>query len=294
MSNSGEQKAPPPQTRKAALLVHYDGTTFSGLQRQQHTSNTIQEKIEESLAKIGGREPGFVACGRTDSGVHATGQVVTVYIPESIPDRKILPALNRYLPPEIRIVRAKTCHPEFNPRFDARMRTYIYRLTDRRDLPPTHRNFVTTIHHRLDPELTVAAARAFVGQWELDKWRSSICQGTRTLLNIDEADAFPPKAESGFSEEPVPYWRLLFRARSFLHHQVRFMTGAVVAVGSGRLPLEDLKSALSRGERPTIVKCEPPNGLCFTHVEFVKERDPFSSDETHESQVESELANDPE
>jgi len=270
--------------RRAALLLEYDGGGYRGLQWQREERNTVQERVEEACAKLGVPEAGFVAAGRTDTGVHAVGQVVAVNLPAKFEERRIGLALNSLLPMDIRVRKAAFCAPDFSPRHDAVMRTYIYRLCAGVPVTPVLRNYVAQKHCRLDPVLTQAAAAAFVGQWELCEWRSSICQAKRTFLTITEASATPP-AEEG-SEELRPYWQFRFRARSFLHHQVRFMVGGVVAVGRGRLSLEELIAALRAGKRPGIVQVEPACGLTFTRVEFAEGKNPFQQhNQSGEAQV---------
>lgn len=259
----------PDQLRPAALLTEYDGTNFHGLQAQENQpGDTIQEALERAAAAIGASDPQFVASGRTDAGVHAIGQVVRMALPAKIEDRRLPLALNAHLPAEIRIRKAATVSPEFNPRFDARQRNYLYRFCEG-DPPPIYRHFVTLVRGALDERLTRAAADCFIGYWELEQWRSSICQSQRTKLHINQCRALPPMLGH-------PYWQLSVCARSFLHNQVRFMAGAVIAAGTGRLPLGELSTALRGGVRPEIIKKEAALGLCFAKVEFEEANDPFS------------------
>jgi len=261
--------------RRVALLVEYDGGAFRGPQRQENTPDTVQAVLESAAKAIGCPVPRFIAAGRTDAGVHAQGQVIVMDIPERLPAHRIALALNAYLSDAVRVRRAVECDPDFNPRLDARGRCYVYRLSAPGAPPPMYRGVVARSIYRLDPELTIAAANSFVGKRELREWRSSYCEGKRTLLTIDDADAWAPRVAEDDSTEPAPWWRIRFRARSFLHHQVRFMVGGIVAVGSGRLGLEELRAALGAGRRPTIVKCEPACGLCFERVEYPHDRNPF-------------------
>ncbi len=261
--------------RRTALLVQYDGTGYQGLQRQAHTQETIQERIEAAVRKLGGEEPRFICAGRTDAGVHATGQVIAVDLPARLEERKIALAMNSLLPADIRVQRARHCGAEFSPRLDATMRSYIYRLATRGAVPPLLRHHVAFHPFLLDEAPAKEAAGAFAGQWELREWRASTCQAKRTFLTISEACAHPPDLGNARLGEDFPYWRFTFRARSFLHHQVRFMVGAIVAVGTGRLALAELKAALAAGTRPAVVKMEEARGLCLAEVEFPPEKDPF-------------------
>lgn len=253
--------------RRVALLVEYDGTDFRGLQIQMQGERTVQGEIERAARQLGADDPDFEAAGRTDTGVHATGQVVAVSLPERLAAERVARSLNALLPDDICIRRAAVCAPDFRPRFDAIGRSYLYRLSAGTPPPPMFRRVVAECHYRLDPELTSAAAAAFRGQREMREWRSSICQATRTFLTIDEAEAQPPGAD--------PWWNIQLRARSFLHHQVRFMVGGIVAVGSGRLPLGELQAALDAGRRPNLAKVEEARGLTLAAVEYPPEKNPF-------------------
>ncbi|MBI1290348.1 tRNA pseudouridine(38-40) synthase TruA [bacterium] len=257
-------------TRRVALIVEYDGTDFRGLQRQPHDEETIQGKIEAAVQRLGAGDVGFVASGRTDAGVHALGQVVAVSIPERLETRRVALALNALLPEDIRIRQVADCPPDFSPRFDAIRRTYHYHFTAMAFPTPLERRFVSRIAMPLDTDLIGPAAESFKGQWELREWRSSICQATRTFLNIDEAEATPPTREHG-------PWRIRFAARSFLHHQVRFMVGGIIAVASGKLTVAELREALAAGVRPKVVAMQSACGLCLAQVDLLRDKDPFAA-----------------
>lgn len=259
-------------TRPFALLLEYDGAAYHGLQRQSHTEATIQTRLEMACAKLGGGETDFAAAGRTDTGVHATGMVVRVRLAETLEPEKATLALNAHLPADIRVRAAVPVSAEFHPRFDAIGRSYVYRLLSRESMPPLQRGFVARTVYTLDEDLMREAAACFAGRFEFREWRSTACQGTRTALTVDLAEAVAPEPDV---PEPRPWWLLRFRARSFLHHQVRFMVGGVVAVASGRLPIGELRDALAAGCRPGIVKCEAAHGLCFTRAYYPAEKDPF-------------------
>lgn len=260
--------------RRLLLRVEYDGTRYHGLQRQDHTTLTIQQAFEDAAGRLGVTDCRFAASGRTDSGVHATGQVIALDLPAGMSLHRVTGAMNALLPADIRVRETAPCPPDFSPRFDARQRTYLYRLCALEPVPPLERHRVAFIKAALDPDRTREAARAFVGRWELDAWRSSICQATRTLLTIDECEALPPRRDERTGEDQ-PWWTIRVRARSFLHHQVRFMAGAVVACGSGKLPIEELRAALAEGRRPVCVTKLPARGLCLLRVDWEPGVDPF-------------------
>lgn len=256
--------------RRMVLLVEYDGSAYQGLQGQKSGVPTIQGAIEAAARQLGSTEVGFQAAGRTDAGVHALGQVVSIHLPQRLETSRAAFALNAVLPHDIRIRQAVDSPPDFHPRFDAIERGYLYRLNAGVPVDPLLRHMVTYTHRRLDEALVLEAAAMFQGRWELAAWRSADCQATRTLLTIDTAAATPP--DPGNRRH---HWEFRFNARSFLHHQVRFMVGALVAVGCGRLNPEELKRALNEGFRPDAVKLEAATGLCLVSVGYPKEKNPF-------------------
>jgi tRNA pseudouridine38-40 synthase len=250
--------------------VEYDGTAFFGLQAQPTGERTVQGEIESAARRLGSESIDFVAAGRTDTGVHALGQVVAISLPERLPIRRVSLSMNAVLPADIRVRQAAECSPDFSPRFDAIRRLYLYRLSARAEPSPLERHMVARTTYRLDPEATTKAASLFVGRWELAAWRSSICQAKRTFLTIEQASAAAP-------DEDFPHWRIQFAARSFLHHQVRLMVGAIVACGAGRLTTDELAQALGKGLRPAQVMMMPACGLCLARVDFPTDRDPFAA-----------------
>lgn len=262
---------------RLALRVEYDGSGFAGLQRQRDGDRTIQGEIERVTRTLGASEDvHFAAAGRTDSGVHALGQVVAVDAPPKLELRRAGRSFNALLPPDVRVREVAEVPAEWSPRFDAAARSYRYLLVAGVPMPPLIRNMAAWTPLAFDRDLAVAAARSFRGRWELGEWRSSICQATRTLLTIDEADAIPPSGSGHFGLA----YEISFRARSFLHHQVRLMVGGVAAVATGKLALAELQSSLAAGKRPQCATNFPACGLTFMRVDFVAGKDPFQSDLT--------------
>lgn len=278
MADSPLKTDPPPlPVRRVALLVEYDGSAFRGLQAQAPPARTIQGEVEAALRTIGARDPGFIASGRTDAGVHATGQVIAANVPVRMEEGAVAKSLNALLPPDIRVRAARDCGGDFSPRFDAIRRHYVYRLCSREPVTPILRHCVAHTSRAMDAARVHAAAEAFHGKWELREWRSSSCQATRTALTIESVRVYPPGGDGpgALIGGGRLYWEIHVSSRSFLHHQVRFMVGALTAVGSGKLTVEELREALATGRRPAIVKVEPARGLTLARVEFKPGRDPF-------------------
>ncbi len=264
---------PPSGLRRVAAIVEYDGSIYEGLQWQP-TSRTIQGEIENAIRSFKVEEPRFRASGRTDSGVHARGQVVAVDMPESLPERSIVGAVNWHLPEDIRFRRAVFCDPAFDPRSDARLRTYRYLLCGGQPLSALMRNRMGRARLRLDLNLMKAGAEAFLGEHEFRAWRSTLCQAKRTRLLIQrfEIDKWRDRA---FHGGDLQTFEITIACRSFLHRMVRFLVGGIVRVGSGELSVDDLKRHLSDETLPPRISPVDACGLSLERVDYVDGRDPF-------------------
>ncbi len=260
--------APPPGGhRRVAAIVEYDGTNFCGFQRQP-TGRTVAGVIEDAAKKLGSLDPWLGCAGRTDAGVHADGQVVAFWMPDSFAERRLKLALNAVLPDDVRVREARTCPADFDPRRDAIQRTYHYRLCSGEPVPPLMRFMVAEHVRPLDTGLLVNAFEVFRGEWEFQEWRAAKCQGTRTRLLIAEASVAPP----GPGERWVTY---TISSRSFLHNMVRFLVGGSIAVAQGKLSVDELRAALAEGKRPSCVVPADACGLTLARVTYPVERDPF-------------------
>lgn len=258
-------------------MVEYDGTDYMGFQRQSH-GPSIAGALEDAARTIGAPSPVAACAGRTDSGVHARGQVVTMDLPQRIEERRIALAMNSVLPAAIRVRRAVLCGNDFDPRRDAVGRVYVYRLCAGTQVPPMFRNAIAHTRHVLSPSLAAEAAACFVGKHEFRAWRSSHCEATRTHLTIRSFHVIPPQPpEESAPLPPRPWFELVVEARSFLHHMVRFLTGGIIAVATGRLSTEELRAALAEGTRPECVVMAEARGLTLEAVQYPPERDPFLS-----------------
>ncbi len=269
MSNS----APPPGLVRVAAIVEYEGTAYEGLQWQA-SGPTIQGEIEKAVRKFGVEEPRFRASGRTDSGVHARGQVVAVDLPASIPGNSIASAVNWHLPADIRFRRAVACDPEFDPRRDARLRTYRYLLCGGQPMPAMMRNRMGRARTRLDIGAMREAAGAFMGEHEFRAWRSTLCQAKRTVLEIRrfDIDVWRDRASH---EGDWQTFEVTVACRSFLHRMVRFLVGGIVRVGCGELPVESLADHLREATLPPRVAPADACGLSLERVDYAEGRNPF-------------------
>ena len=253
-----------------ALLIDYDGTPFNGWQRQAQGQPSVQAAIEEALAKL---EPGphtIAAAGRTDAGVHATGQVAHADLARDWDPFRLSEALNHHLKPApVAILKAARVEDDFHARFSALERRYTFRLITRR-APLTHdRGLAWHIQHPLDLDAMRAGAAHLVGLHDFTTFRSTLCQSKSPVKTLDEItiDSHPT---TGGTEI-----RFHLRARSFLHNQVRSIVGTLERVGAGGWHPDDVRAALAAKDRAACGPVCPPQGLYLTGVSYPS--DPFAA-----------------
>lgn len=265
----------PPALRRFAAVVEYDGSAYEGLQWQT-TGRTIQGEIEAAARKFGVDQCRFRASGRTDAGVHARGQVVALDLPASVPPRNAASAMNWHLPEDIRFRLAVPCADDFDPRGDARLRTYRYLLCGGQPLPALMRTRMGRVRVRLDLDLMRAAAAEFMGEHEFAAWRSTHCQAQRTRLAIQrfDVDLWSDRAPHGADWQT---FQVTVACRSFLHRMVRFLVGGIVRVGCGELAVHALRRHLAAGTLPPRVAPADACGLSLERVDYPADRDPFLS-----------------
>lgn len=245
-----------------ALKIEYHGAPFKGWQRQPGLP-TVQGAIDDAIRKV---EPGFdtiAAAGRTDTGVHATGQVAHADLGRDWDPFRLSEALNYHLKPHpVAIIEAAQVPDDWHARFSAIERRYLFRLVSRR-APLTHENgLVWQINHPLDLGTMQQAAQILVGKHDFTTFRSTMCQAASPVKTLDEArierHANPYGAE----------YRFHFRARSFLHNQIRSFVGSLVQVGSGRWEPAQMQHALDAKDRAACGPVCPPEGLYLSQVGY--------------------------
>ena len=250
-----------------ALRIEYHGGPFRGWQRQAEGA-TVQGAIEAALARLHPDPVTIHAAGRTDTGVHATGQVIHADLPRDWAPERLMGALNHHLRPDP--VAATACArvtEAFHARFSARERRYTYRLLCRRAPPVLEAGLVWHLRHDLDADAMRAGAAHLIGQHDFTSFRASLCQARSPVKTLDEIT---------LTEHPAPGGReirLHLRARSFLHNQVRSIAGTLERVGAGAWPPARVAEALAARDRAECGPVAPPQGLCLIDVGYPA--DPF-------------------
>ncbi len=240
------------------LVVEYDGGPYRGFQAQQgHPS--VQASLERVIAAFSGEAASLNAAGRTDTGVHAQGQVVHFDLARAWPARTVAEAMNAHLADEpIAVLAAMEAAPDFHARFSAKGRRYLYRVLNRRAPAALDRGRVWRVKAPLDASAMHAAAQALVGHHDFTTFRDAACQSRSPMKTLDEARVWREGEEV----------RLAFASRSFLHRQVRSMTGSLVEVGAGRWSGGDLLAALQAKDRKACGPVAPAEGLCLVGVDY--------------------------
>lgn len=252
-----------------ALLIDYDGTPFNGWQRQAQGQPSVQAAIEEALAKLEPRPHTIAAAGRTDAGVHATGQVAHADLARDWDPFRLSEALNHHLKPApVAILKAARVPDDFHARFSALERRYTFRLITRR-APLTHdRGRAWHIQHKLDLDAMRAGAAHLIGLHDFTTFRSTLCQSKSPVKTLDEIT---------IDSRPIPGGSEIcfhLRARSFLHNQVRSIVGTLERVGAGGWHPDDVRTALEAKDRAACGPVCPPQGLYLTGVSYPV--DPFA------------------
>ncbi|PTX01098.1 tRNA pseudouridine(38-40) synthase TruA [Pararhodobacter aggregans] len=252
-----------------AFRLDYLGAPFNGWQRQDGQPS-VQQSVEEALARLEPAEPRLAAAGRTDTGVHATGQVAHADLARDWAPERLMEAVNHHLKPlPVAITACARVPEDFHARFSAIERRYTFRLVARRAPVVQDRGLVWQVRHRLDLGAMQEASRALIGTHDFTTFRASLCQAKSPVKSLDEIR---------IEEHPYPAgqeFRIHLRARSFLHNQVRSIVGTLERIGAGAWPPGRMAEALEARDRAACGPVCPPQGLTLTGVGYPE--DPFAA-----------------
>ncbi len=246
--------------RRIRITVAYDGTDYHGWQVQPELK-TIQGTLEQVFGGIEGRPVHVAGSGRTDAGVHALAQVAAVDMENPIPLDNLRRAVNRLLPPDIRVTRVEQAAADFNPRYDAKRKTYEYRIFRGEICSPFERRYVTHHPYPLDVERMLEAAALFEGQHDFSAFAASDAR--------DELGA--SKVRTVFcSKLSLEAERLIYRVTGsgFLKHMVRNVVGVLLEVGKGNVDRDGVLARLQPGCSIPPGPTAPARGLLLISVEY--------------------------
>lgn len=240
------------------LTLEYDGAPFVGWQRQEN-GPSVQAALEDAIAGFCGDRVRVQAAGRTDAGVHALGQVIHTDLTGDWPVETVRDAVNHHLRPEpVVVLAAERVGDDFEARFSATMRHYLFRILDRRPRPALRMNRVWHVPVPLDADAMDRAAQALVGRHDFSTFRAAGCQADSPVRTLDRIAL----------ERVEDEVRLTVSARSFLHHQVRSIAGSLKQVGDGRWPEARIAEILKAADRRACGPVAPPQGLYLVRVDY--------------------------
>ena len=240
------------------ITIEYDGTAYAGWQTQKDEPS-IQEELEKAAVRFLGHSAAITGAGRTDAGVHALGQVAHFDSEKAFEPYKLCLAFNAHLRPQpISVIAAEVVADDFNARFSAVERTYVYKILNRRARPALDENRVWWVGVPLDVEAMRDAASVLLGRHDFTTFRAAACQAKSPVRTLDELSF----TRSGNLIE------CHVRARSFLHHQVRNMVGTLKLVGEGHWTKQNVIDALNARDRKAGGPTAPAQGLYFESVRY--------------------------
>ncbi|MHA6643833.1 tRNA pseudouridine(38-40) synthase TruA [Mesorhizobium sp. A623] len=242
------------------LDIEYDGAAYAGWQRQADQPS-VQQAIETAILKFSGDAIALRGAGRTDAGVHATGQVAHADLTKDWTGDKVRDAVNAHLQmagERVSILKATPVSDEFDARFSALGRHYFYRILNRRAPAALEMGKVWWVPKPLDAAAMHEAAKVLLGRHDFTTFRSTQCQAKSPVRTLERLEV----TRSGDVIE------IRASARSFLHNQVRSIAGSLKRVGDGAWTADRLKAALDARDRAACGQVAPPDGLFLTKVDY--------------------------
>lgn len=243
--------------RNVRATIEYDGTDFYGFQKQT-SKRTVQGDLEAAVGAVFGEHIQVVGAGRTDAGVHATGQVVNFCAPGPIPTENLVTVINGRLSSDIRVRRCEEVPESFHARRSAKLRTYVYTVLNRTEPSAILGRYAWHIVQPLDLESMVAAAASFAGTRDFASFGMPERSGGSTVRHMVGVSVRRRKDAIVF----------VITANAFLRGMARAIAGTVVEIGQGRRRIGEVSSILDACDRQAAGVTAPPQGLCLTRVKY--------------------------
>ncbi len=239
------------------LTIAYDGTAYSGWQKQKNPAvRTVEGTVEEALSALFGKPVEVIGASRTDAGVHALGQRAVLDIETSIPTEKLPLALLKYLPEDITVVSAQTVADTFHPRFDCVKKTYSYRIWNGKTKNPKERLYAAFEHIPLDEERMNAATKKCIGTFDFASFCAAGSQALSTVRTIFDCHV----------QREGDAVTIFVTGDGFLYHMVRILAGTLIQVGKGRLAPEQMEQILLACDRTQAGPTAPAAGLTLEWI----------------------------
>lgn len=237
------------------ITIEYDGTNYCGFQKQFDVEKkSVEEVLENVIFKMTQENVKIFACGRTDAGVHALGQVVHFDLEKKFQDYQIIFGLNNYLNGEdVAVIDCELVGENFHARFDSKQRAYKYKIVNRKAPLILQKNRAWHVAKSLDIAAMRAAAEFLIGTHDFSAFRDAECQGKSPIKTIDEIKIIADDEEI----------EIIVKAKSFLHHMVRNIVGTLVYVGLNKFEVSNIKNILESKNRQKSGPNAPAYGLYF-------------------------------
>lgn len=267
------------------LVLEYDGSDFAGFQTQHTQARTVQAVLLAALARLNnGIQPQLIAAGRTDAGVHALEQVIATSLERDIVPERLVLALNALLPDDVRVTQAEVVAAGFNPRREARSRTYRYRILNRRAPSAVWRKLAYHVPQPLNLAAMQTACGLLVGTHDFGAFGTPPQPGGNTIRTM-----YTARLAATFEYEVGPFVDIELCATAFLTHMVRRIVGTLLWVGSGKLELDGFAAILPSGDPTQGGPTVPAHGLYLIKVEY-----PAGGDVNPQGRGRSQAGDDPE
>lgn len=243
---------------KFALGIEYDGSRFAGWQMQKHGTRTVQECVEIALSSVANQPVQVVCAGRTDTGVHATGQVVHFECDSPRQEKAWVMGVNTRLPDDVSSIWAKPVGEDFSARFSATARQYRYIILNRQARPAILNKKVTWKHGVLNVEAMHEAAQALLGEQDFTSFRSSACQAEHAMRNVHWVKV----------SREGDYIYIDIEANAFLHHMVRNIVGSLMMIGQSVKAVGWMADLMRCKDRNQAGPTAPADGLYLVKVSY--------------------------
>jgi tRNA pseudouridine38-40 synthase len=244
---------------KFILLIEYDGTQYYGFQWQLGLP-TIQSELEQAIGRLRVQSSRVMAASRTDTGVHAKGQVASFWAELTLDTRTLVSALNYYLPRDIAVKAAYRAGDDFNVRGDALSREYRYHILSSSTRSPFSRRFALFMPKMLNTQMINEACQLIKGEHDFASFASSLDDSRSTVRNVYEAGI----------EKKGDFTVFRIVASSFLPHQVRSTVGLLIRLGLGKIGIADFRDIMEARSVGLAGPLSPACGLCLTRVNYAK------------------------
>ena len=247
------------QRRNLKLTIAYDGSGYHGFQRQLNAL-TVQQVLEEKLSALLGETIAVAGAARTDTGVHAYGQVISIRTAGAIPTERIPAAARGILPRDIAVLTAEAMPPNFHARFSAIGKMYLYRVLNSQQTDPMRRNYVWQLERELDVDSMNRGLSMLVGEHHFGAFQATGSSARNPVRTLYAARCIRQEQLLEFQ----------FHGNGFLYHMVRNIVGTVVDLGAGKISLADFAAIFAGRDRKQAGATAPPNGLYLKEVFYEK------------------------